>query len=69
MEHETVVSSNIDSIGFDPETQTLEVRFKHGGTYSYDGVAATTFEQFRSATSPGKFFLANIKGQYSTRKA
>ena len=40
MKRTSVKSSNILSVGHDPETNTLEIEFKGGGVYSYDGVSA-----------------------------
>lgn len=69
MEHVPVESSNVASIGYDPESQTLEVQFVNGGLYSYGGVPDGLFEQFRDSNSPGRFFQSHIKGQYETRKS
>ena len=33
-----VVSSNVESIGYDGSTQTLRVRFLNGSTYDYKNV-------------------------------
>ena len=57
-------SSMIDSYSYDAEDQTLEVTFNKGGTYSYSGVPEHVFEAMKQAPSAGKFFLAEIKGQY-----
>lgn len=56
-------SSHIHSIGFDENTRTLAVKFHRGGTYYYPGVSPETFGALHSATSPGSFFCANIKGK------
>jgi hypothetical protein len=56
-----VESSNIASIGYDPETQTLEIEFKRGGVYQYSDVPADVWEAFQAAESKGKFFHAEIK--------
>lgn len=34
MDMKPVKSSSIDEVGHDPETQTLAVKFKNGGTFS-----------------------------------
>ena len=38
MDRKSVTSSNISSIGYSPETQTLEIEFKGGGVYTYHDV-------------------------------
>lgn len=60
-----VSSSNIAAIGYDENTQTLEVEFKDGSVYSYTGVPSGEYEGFRSSDSMGKYLHANIKNRYS----
>ena len=57
-------SSMIQAYAWDPESQELEVVFVKGGTYSYSGVPEHVFEAMKQAPSVGRFFLAEIKGQY-----
>ena len=38
MERQHVNSSNLESVGYDPTTQTLEIEFLNGGLYQYSGV-------------------------------
>lgn len=65
MEREYVQSSNIRSIGYDPSTATLEVEFNSGAIWQYSDVLESTYYEMKSASSIGKFFNSNIKGQYS----
>lgn len=65
MERLQVTSSNIAEIGYDDSMQTLEVMFKSGLTYQYFNVPAHVFEQLRHSDSVGKYFNAQIKGQYA----
>lgn len=59
-----VSSSNIESIGFEADTNTLTVEFIKGGTYEYSGVPEHLYDELMSADSKGTFFAANIKGSY-----
>lgn len=62
-------SSHIHSIGHDPETNTLAIKFHKGGaTYHYPGVEASVFNEFHSHESPGSFFHTRIKSQYTAKK-
>ena len=61
MERTPVISSNIVSIGYDPEIQTLEIEFKNGSVYQYSGVPSDEFDSFMSADSRGTYFHARIK--------
>lgn len=68
MERTAVTSSNIQSVGYDPATETLEVEFIHGGIYHYTGVQSGELEGLMSAESHGTYFNANIKGRYPYAK-
>lgn len=68
MHHTPVSSSNLDSVGYDPDTQTLEVSFKSGGLYSYAGVPQSVYDGLMAADSHGGYFWANIRDQYPTTK-
>lgn len=61
MNMKPVSSSNISEVGYDPDTQTLRVKFKSGGEYDYSGVSAEEHEALLSAPSIGKHFLSSIK--------
>ena len=64
MERTPVKSSNIASIGHDPETNTLEVEFKGGGVYQYHGVDADKHAALLGAKSIGGHFHANIRNSH-----
>lgn len=64
----SVASSNIKSIGHDPETKTLEVEFSNGGLYQYDGVDAEAHAALVNAPSVGSHFAAHIRGKYRHAK-
>jgi len=56
-----VVSSNIRSIGYDDNSQILEMEFHSGGIYQYYSVPRTVYEGLVNAPSHGKYFHAEIK--------
>ena len=64
MEREPVSSSNIAAVGYDPDSETLEVEFKTSGIYQYFNVPAFMFERLVAADSVGKFFNAEIRDAY-----
>ena len=64
MERNPVISSNIRAIGYDSDSQTLEVEFNHGGVYQYAGVPQGEHDGMMNAESKGKYLNANIKGRY-----
>lgn len=65
MDRAPVSSSNIKSVGYDGST--LEVEFS-SGVYQYAGVPAETYTQLLAAESAGKFFAANIRGKFDSKK-
>ena len=75
MEHVRVTSSNIYSVGYDPQKHTLEIRFigkdgKAGSLYSYRNVPQRLYEGLLKAPSKGEYFSMFIKGnsQYPFRR-
>jgi KTSC domain len=64
MEMISVSSSNIEAIGYDTESETLQIQFKNGSTYQYFDVPETVFEQLRDASSVGAYLSSNIKGVF-----
>lgn len=68
MERVAVSSSNLVSVGYDPETETLEVEFKNSGIYQYLNVPGFIYERLMSADSIGKFFNSEIKNAFSSAK-
>ena len=61
-------SSQVSLAGYDPDTQTLSVKFSSGGTYHYTGVERDTWNKLKEAESFGKFLQANIVGKYPHKK-
>ena len=65
MDRQSVNSSNIASVGYNPETETLEVEFlKNGSIYEYYNVPSFMFDRLMEAPSIGIFFNAEIKKEY-----
>lgn len=68
MEKTPVVSSNVESIGYDEDSSTLEIEFKNGATYQYFDVPENVFNELRDADSVGGYLAARIKGSYRFSK-
>lgn len=68
MERTPVTSSNLQSVGYDPDNQILEVEFNDGSVYQYSGVPESEHEGLMSADSKGKYLFANIKKRFSHSK-
>ena len=64
----TINSSMISEYEYDEAEKLLKIKFSKGGWYGYLNVPKEIVDDFISAASPGKFFLANIKNVYETEK-
>ncbi len=61
---DTPESSNIVRFGYDSQAQILTVEFTTGNTYNYYDIPEFIFEQFKAASSKGRFLAQQIKGTY-----
>jgi KTSC domain len=68
MDRQPVRSSNICSVGYEPETHALEVEFRGGGVYQYSGVPETVYQGMMRAASKGSYFHDHVKDRYSFRQ-
>ncbi len=64
MERIPVSSSNITSIGYDPNTLTLEIEFVHGGVYQYFDVPQAYYDSLMQADSKGTYLSQNVKPSF-----
>lgn len=56
-----VSSSNIASIGYDPDRRVLEIEFLNGSVYQYFGVPESLYRGLMNASSHGSYFDSYIK--------
>ena len=63
-----VHSSNIHSVGYDPESRLLEIEFVTGGIYQYAGVPEEEWRGLMQASSHGSYFQHNIKDRYAFKR-
>lgn len=68
MYRKPVNSTNISSIGYDPELGILEVEFTSGDVYQYFNVPLFLYNQFMSASSYRQFLNDNIRYNYRYQK-
>lgn len=68
MNRTPVSSSHVASVGYDPNTMTLEVEFKDGSVYQYFDVPETVYQELMRASSIGQFMHANIRNNYRYTK-
>ena len=55
----------IYDVGYDPETQTLEIGFNSGKVYQYFDVEREKYDGLMQAPSAGQYFLNNIEPFYA----
>jgi hypothetical protein len=64
MEMTSVDSSNVAAVGFDDDSQTLQVEFNNGATYQYFDVPKAIYDGLLAAASVGQFLNQQVKGTY-----
>ena len=68
MQHTAVKSRDIAIVGYDAASSTLEIAFRNGGVYRYNGVPQQEYQNLMAAPSHGTYFNQNIKDKYSCTK-
>jgi uncharacterized protein len=68
MKRQAVTSSNIGAIGYDVNSQTLEIEFLNGGVYQYFDVPEHVYDDLMGASSQGQYLAQSIKGHYRYSK-
>jgi len=58
----TVISSNVDSVGYD--NGKMQVRFHNGYTYAYSNVPESVYQAFVSSPSVGGYHHQHISRRY-----
>ena len=64
----SVSSSNIESIGYNDQSQEVHVRFLDGSEYIYKGVPQHEFDTLLNAPSKGSYLHRNYKNVFSYEK-
>jgi hypothetical protein len=63
-----VDSAMASAIGYNEETQVLQIEFSSGSVYQYSDVEPDIWESLQEADSTGRFFNSEIKGYYSSQR-
>ena len=64
MDRNHVASTNIASIGYDENAETLEIEFLNGSVYQYYNIPSGLYEQLMQEGSKGRFLNTYIKNAY-----
>jgi len=66
MEMKPVDSSNVHSVGYDPESQTMRVAFHNGATHDYSEVPPETHAALMASDSVGAHLHKHVKSAHSS---
>ena len=68
MRREPVSSSNLQSVGYDPQNRILEIAFQGNGVYQYEDVSQDIYTELMAAPSKGRYFAERIRDHYAWRR-
>lgn len=63
-----VVSANLDEVEYNPQDNTLSIKFKNGSTYVYHEAHERDYHNLITADSAGKYFNSHIRDRYKSTK-
>jgi len=64
IERKVVDSTSLVSMGYDPESKTLEIEFPKAAVYRYHDVSAEQFRALAEAPSIGTHFASYVRGKF-----
>jgi hypothetical protein len=68
MKRRRITSSVIAELGYEQETNTMELKFTTGRVYQYFMVPAAAFDALLKSKSVGRYFNREIRDQYPNRE-
>lgn len=63
-----VSSTNLHSVGYDTDSQTMRVRFNRGAIYDHYDVPENIHEGLMKAGSKGHFYRVNIERRFRHKR-
>lgn len=63
-----VFSSQIESIGYEGDTETMYVEFKNRSVYRYKNIPFIIYQGLVTSRSPGSYLAKEIKSKYPYEK-
>lgn len=61
-------SSNVAAVAYEPKTRELQIEFKNGSRYAYEGVTPKRWHDLQHAKSIGGFVHSKIVAQHPGKK-
>lgn len=68
MDRQRIRSESIRSIGYDPETHTLEIEFNNSGLYKYFDVPDTVYASLMHSRSKGAYVNDYVRDRFDYKK-
>ena len=68
MERQPVKSESIRSIGYDPDTHTLEIEFNNSGLYRYFDVPESVYTELMRTPSKGTYMNDHVRDRFGHKK-
>ena len=68
MERKRVNSSKIRAVGYDEQSQVLEIEFSNGQVTQYLNVYPEVYRRFMAAPNPTSFYDDKIAEEYTGRR-
>ena len=68
MERQPVNSAAIRPIGYEAASEVLEVEFRKGPIYRFEGVPEFLYRGFMASRSKGKFFHTRIANRFPSQQ-
>ncbi len=63
---EPVKSTSLAAVGYSKRLQILEIEFRTGAIFRYEGVPASVYRRLIIAESKGRFYRLFIRGKYKS---
>lgn len=61
MKRTPVTSSNLKSVGYAPTKRVMEIGFRSGRVYQYEGVTKARYNGLMAAASKGKYHWKHVR--------
>lgn len=68
MQRTYVTSTNLRSVGYAPDSQSLEIEFHNGSLYLYSRVPERVYTELLMAPSKGKYHHRHIRDRYTFQR-
>ena len=64
MKRQSVVSTNVASVGYNQHLHVLEIEFSRGAIYRFLDVPRSVYRELMETSSKGHFINENLRGHY-----